>query len=452
MKTRLERAQRLLAASANGTTSTSFATGSAAAFLVYAVGHGLAFSTQLLIAHLIGASSYGMYAYVFAWMSVLAYTAMLGFNISLLRLIPTYAAISAWPLLAGLVRYADRRVIAASLLLAAIGAALVMTAQSILEVELRNAFVIGFLLVPLLSLVSVRAAAVRAYGGVVSALVPIRIIREGFLFTFVCSLWFLRTSQTGADVVMMATVLGSLFALVVASRSLHRLQPRAVRIAKPAYDTRAWWQAAVPLLIITAVESLFDKTGVLILGLAGAHQEAGIFALIFNMSMLVVLPRTAIDTVFAPTIARLYAEEKHAEVQRLIIRASLLSLGGAGCVVAGLTSLAGPILLWFGPEFAGGTTPLNILLIGQLVAAASGSQLSVLAMTGNESRAASILALSAVANALTCAALVSFFGLIGAAVATAAAFVAWNVLMALDIWRKLQIWPGVIGLFRPAAV
>lgn len=424
---------------------------SAAAFLVYVVGHGLAFLTQLVIARLLGASSYGVYTYVVAWMTVLAYTAMLGFNVSLVRFIPTYAARNAWSLLAGVIRYAERRVLSASLLLAAAGALLVLATGPALGVELSNAFVVGFLIVPLLSLISVRCAIVRAFGGVVSALVPMRVIREGFLFAFAC-IWLLRGDAVGPTAVVAVTVVGLALAFLFATRHMDRLQPLALKDARPQYDARAWRQATFPMFVVTAGEALFDKTGVLMLGFASASQDAGIFALVFNMGLLVVLPRTAVDTIFAPAIARLYAEGKYAEMQSMVVRASLLSLSGAAAIVVVLAVIADPVLGWFGSDFATGRTPLIILLMGQLFAAAGGSQLSVLAMTGNEAGAARILVLSALAHALMCAALVSLWGLIGAAIATAAALVVWNVLMALDIRRKLRLWPGVVGVFRPAAV
>jgi O-antigen/teichoic acid export membrane protein len=278
------------------------------------------------------------------------------------------------------------------------------------------------------------------------------VAREGVLFAGVLCGYLSVGLYTGAHAIMTLTVAGSVLALVVATRFMRRLLPAALSGAEPAYDAPAWRQAALPLVIVTAVEALFDKTGVLILGLSGANRDAGIFALVFSMAMLVVLPRTAVDTMFAPRIARLYAEKKYGEVQGLVVKAALLSLAGGACVVAGLEVVARPVLGWFGSEFAAGETPLLILLLGQLFAAGLGSQLLVLAMTGNEADAARILTLSAAANLVMCTLLVGLFGLVGAAIATAAALVAWNVLMARDIWKKLQLWPGVVGLFRPAPV
>jgi Na+-driven multidrug efflux pump len=86
-----------------------------------------------------------------------------------------------------------------------------------------------------------------------------------------------------------------------------------------------------------------------------------------------------------------------------------------------------------------------------LLAAGAGSQLLLMAMTGNEAGAARMLVISAIFHGLLCAGLVIPLGLTGAAIATAAALAVWNILMAVDIWRKLQILPGALGLLRPAA-
>jgi Na+-driven multidrug efflux pump len=42
---------------------------------------------------------------------------------------------------------------------------------------------------------------------------------------------------------------------------------------------------------------------------------------------------------------------------------------------------------------------------------------------------------------------IAMLGLTGAAVATAIALIVWNVAMALFISRRLQLVPGILGLF-----
>ncbi|RIA55380.1 lipopolysaccharide biosynthesis protein [Dichotomicrobium thermohalophilum] len=433
----------------DGPLGARLATGGAAAFAVFIFGHGLAFVTQLLIARTFGAESFGIYAYVLAWMVVLSYFAMFGFNTALLRFIPTYTAQQDWPHLAGVIAYAERKVFTVALALIAAGAAVVLLSGGAMTRELRLTFLVGLPIVLLLPLLTLRSAAVRGFGGVVSALAPERVVREPVVTICVFAVLLFGVQQAGAPLVMSAMVAGTVLGLAFATYWMRRLQPAQLFSAAPKIDAGTWRKAALPLLVVTAVEALFDKTGVLVLGLGDMHREAGIYALIFSMAMLVVLPRTAIDTMFAPTIARMHAEGRLADVQNLVGRAALLSLLAGGGIVLVLSVAAGPILSLFGPEFRAGEVPLRILLLGQLLAASAGSQLLLMAMTGNETGAARMLVISAIFHGLLCAGLVIPLGLTGAAIATAAALVVWNALMAVDIWRKLQILPGALGLLRP---
>ncbi len=421
----------------------------AAAFMVFVFGHGVVFVTQLLIARTFGAESLGIYVYVLAWMTVLAYLAMFGFNTALLRFIPTYIARQDWGHLAGVIAYAERKVLLVALAIIAAGLVVISITGGTMGRELWLTFLSGFAIVLLIPLMTLRCATVRGYGGIISALIPERGVREPIVAICVCVFLVLGVHQTGAPLVMSAYVFGTILGLAVATRSMRRLQPPELTGVTRKNDTTTWRKAALPLVVVTAVEALFDKTGVLILGLNDMHTEAGIYGLVFAMAMLVVLPRTAIDTLFAPTIARLHAEGQNSEVQNIVRRAALLSLLAAASIALMLGLAAGPILALFGPEFAAGVMPLRILLLGQLLAAAAGSQLLLMAMTGNEAGAARMLVISAVFHVLASALLVIPLGLMGAAIATAAALVLWNALMAFVIWRKLQILPGALGVLRP---
>lgn len=93
-------------------------------------------------------------------------------------------------------------------------------------------------------------------------------------------------------------------------------------------------------------------------------------------------------------------------------------------------------------------TALRVLLLGQTLAAAAGSQLCVMTMTGNERNAAALLVASAVGNAIASVVFVRLFGLTGAAVATSLSLVIWNLAMAYFLWRRLRLLPGVLGLLR----
>ena len=139
----------------------------------------MSYLAQLAVARIVGPAGYGEYAYVLAWIMVLAYFCALGFDVSLLRFVPAYRARQAWGLLRGVTQYADRAVAATGIAVALVGAAAVLTIGEVPR-DLARIFLSGFVLVPILALLWLRCSTSRAFGGVVSALAPDR-LRDALL-------------------------------------------------------------------------------------------------------------------------------------------------------------------------------------------------------------------------------------------------------------------------------
>ena len=424
------------------------ARGSVAAFAIYIAGAGLTYCSQLLIARIVGANSYGIYAYVLAWMTVLAYASALGFDISLLRFVAAYRAQEDWGLLRGVIQYAERRVAIVGFSLALIGICVMMIWAREQSPELASTFRIGFFLVPVWALLWIQSSSVRAFGGVVSAVAPDRMVRDGLLIVLIALATLLPGLKIDAALVMMATLASSAAGLGLVSVGKRRLRPRAIDHALPAYARPIWRRTVVPLLIIGAAEALLNRTGVVLLGWMGDTRDAGIYALAFNIAFLVVLPRTAVNALFAPTVSDLFVRNDRAALQGLVTKAASWTLLGAAGIALPIALLAGPLLDLFGQDFGGGVPALRILLIGQVFAAGAGSQLQLMTMTGHERSAALLLISSAVVNAVFSVALIDLFGLAGAALATTTTLIVWNVAMARFIWRNLRLSPSVIAIFR----
>jgi len=92
------------------------ALGGITAFAIFIASAGVTACSQLLIARLVGADTYGIYTYVIAWMTILAYFSALGFDIALLRFLPAYQTKAAWSLARGVIQYAERRALAIGIL------------------------------------------------------------------------------------------------------------------------------------------------------------------------------------------------------------------------------------------------------------------------------------------------------------------------------------------------
>lgn len=414
--------------------------GGLVAFAVYGVGYALTYLSQLVLARLAGPIEYGEYAYASAWVVLLTYIATLGFDVGLLRFVPAYRATKDWPLLLGLIRFAQSRTAIMSMSVAAAGAAIVMLYEP--SREAGYTFLVGMAMVPILALLRVRCAIVRAIGAVMAALAPDRIIREGVLIALVGGGWITLNYAPTAPIIMLAALASSVTALLLTQLSLSRTPPVPLAGYTPEYDKRAWRSAALPLLVLGASEVLLNRTGVILLGWMTCPKEAGVYSLAFNVALIVTLPRVAINTLFAPTLSGLHSVGCQQEMRQLVAWSSAWTFAGGAVVALALFAGADVIMLWFGPQFEHGVLQLRILLCAQLFAAGAGSQLYIMTMTGHERTAAAILVSITMLNLLISFVLVKLLGVVGASVGTASALLLWNGAMAWFIRRRLQLKPA----------
>jgi O-antigen/teichoic acid export membrane protein len=421
------------------------ARGSIAASVVFVAGAGVTYSAQLAVARTAGAHGFGVYAYVFAWVTILAYASALGFDISLMRFVPAYLTTRAYAQLRGVIQYAWRRVAALGCGIAVTGVAVILARSGKLPPDLANTFVVGFAVVPVLALSWISGAVVRGFGGVVSALAPDRVVRDGVLLALISLAGVGAGWSIDAPRAMAATLIGSAAALGLVSVAVHRFSHNAVDTIAPAYDSQTWRRTALPLVVIGTADIMMNRMGVVLLGWMVDPKEAGIYALAFNIAFAVLLPRTAVNALLAPAISDLFVRNERAALRAIVAKAALWTLLGAACIALPLFVFAEPILSLFGRDFVAGTPALRILLTGQVIVAAAGSQLQLMTMTGHERSAAVLLVSSVVGNAAIGAALVSPLGPTGAALAATTALIGWNAAMGLSIRRHLRLFPGVLA-------
>ena len=414
------------------------------AFVVYVGGAGVTCLAQLVIARKIGAPSYGIYSYVLAWTTFLSYGATLGFNMVLLRFVPAYSSTERWSLARGVVGFAFRRSFIVSLVIAGGEIAVVLALADHMQHELAVSLAIGLATVPLFALYVLGSATVRALGGVISAIAPERLVRDGLLLVLVLLAGMLTATPINATTVLIGLMVSSAVTVAILGSSLRKLWPAQMQSADPSYETRDWWQLAIPVMVMIAAEILMSRAGVILLGWSGDTRSAGVFALGLNLALFLVLPRMAVGTFFSPNVARLHAHRDMTALQNLFSRATVLSLLGTTILALPLLLLAQPLLQFFGPDFVATAPIAQILVIGQLFAAATGPQQNLLTMTGHQWAAAIFLVIGTVINIIACAIGIAFFGAIGAAVATSATNVIWNTTLAVYIHRRLNMVAGLL--------
>ncbi|MGH6917731.1 MAG: oligosaccharide flippase family protein [Geminicoccaceae bacterium] len=421
------------------------ARGASSAFIVNTLATGLAFLSQIVLARALGADGYGIYAYVMAWITILALLATLGFQTGMLRFASAYRAREEWPLLRGILRYAMRRVGLAGLVIGIATACVVVALGDRLAPELSRTFLVGCAMVPVLAFLQVGGSVARAFGGVVSALAPQNLLRQAVVLAVVGT-WALLLSLAiephGAMIVMLVA---TAIALGTVGWSISRLQPAGLPTASIAYHAQEWRRAALAFLFMAAVRALLSRSDLLLLGMLADTTSVGIYAVASRVTDLVAFALTAINVMFAPNIAALHARGDRTALQAMVTTTAWWATLSALLIGLPLFVLAGTVLSLFGDAFVSGTVVLRILLVGQIVNVAAGSVGPMLTMTGHERQAAIVLGVAAAAQIGMNTAMIPLFGMEGAAVTTALTVIGWNLAMGILVWRNLKIVPSVLA-------
>ena len=421
------------------------AKGAAAAFAINVVGTGLSFLAQLVLARALGADGYGVFAYVTAWTALLSVLAMLGFRRTLVRFVSVYRSEEQHGLLHGVIRYAERRIALAGCLAALIGLVVLWSLKDRLGAELYWTFSVGMLAIPITALAETRGWTLRGMGRLVAALLPLAIFRPALLLVFVgAAALFVGVAVTPASA-MGVTLLGTALCLAVMSIVLNTdlKTARTVQAIEDAKDD--WRKSAIALFVLAGLQSLFDKTGVLMLGWFVDTTDAGIYAVAYRIANLTQFPLMAINVVFAPTIAKLYAKGDNVALQQSVTSTARWVAASAAAISLPFFIFAEFFLGLFGEEFVAGANCLRIILAGQLLQASAGSVNNLIIMTGHERQAVVLLAFMTAGQLALTALLIPPFGLEGAAIARFVAIVSWTIAAALIAKRRLDIVPSVFG-------
>lgn len=424
------------------------ARGTLVSFLIQGAGAGLIFLSEILMARVLGAAGYGLFATVMAWLQVLAMVALLGSNHLLLRFVPTYVATGEWPLLRGLLRHCGRVslasgagiFLAAALLLAALGGRVAE--------ETRWAFLIGMAALPVAALSLQRQAILRGLHRVAAALSPELIVRPALLMLLAAgAAWGLGAAVTAPTAMAMNG------AAVIAAFLLGRYwqtvaMPVDARTVPPTFQRRTWLRITAPLFLIAGMQLLIARLDIMLLGALAGHEDAGRYAAASRIADLIVFALASANVIVAPLIAGLHARGDTAGLQRMLALLAKGVLLLTVPLVAVVGAFGRPILGLFGSGYEGAYLPLLILVCGQVVNAFSGPVDFVMSMTGQQVRMLQILALATALNVALNVALIPLLGPIGAAIATASTTVFWNLLMRRAVRLRLGVDASVLVLLR----
>lgn len=411
----------------------------------------MAIVTSVVLARLLGPAGYGAYSFAFAVVVLLGVPSVAGFDQLTIREISAYASSGESELAAGLLRRADQCALLVSLFLVALTALVAVLLGGGWQPLLREALLVALPAVPLLALVRVRQGALQGLRRIVQGQTPETVVLPLLLLSLVGLSLLLPGVSLSATTAVALHVVSAAGALAVASILLRRHLPRGISAAEPRYRTREWLGSAVPLLLVVGLYVVNSRADTLMLaGFRGA-EAVGVYSVASKGAGFVGFFLMAGQRALAPTIARLHEEGDGEKLQR-VVTAAVRVITGLTLPVALTFVVAGEwILTWvYGADFAGGATALAVLSVTNLLVVTTGPVGYLLMMTGHERHAAAGVGLGAVLNVTLNALLIPRWGVSGAAVATGASMVIFNLVLVRQVRVRLNIGPSVLAR-RPEA-
>lgn len=199
---------------------------------------------------------------------------------------------------------------------------------------------------------------------------------------------------------------------------------------------------SLPFAGLAALATLNSRVDIFALGFFRSEEEVGIFTVATKMYDLLLIPITIMNTTIAAEAAKLYKEEKTAELQQLIKKTSRFTFITISCAVVILVSFNKEIITaTFGEQYLTASAPMCILVSLHIINSYGGSSGMLLSMCGKEFISIRIGLFCAALNIILNLILTPKFGITGATISTAISFTLWRIGFMLAVKKHLNLNP-----------
>lgn len=426
---------------------TKLVRGAGVALTLKIISQGVLYCSEILLARWMGTSAYGIYNYGISLGLLLGFIAGFGLPTVVLRFVSAYKIQEDWSHLKGILQGAWQQTLLIGIIVSFVSTGILLWINS--NHDLGAYFIpliVGVWTTPSVSLKNLQKESIRAFQKIILSYGP-SLVLQPILLVVLASIWQgwqALTSTTALFLSLLAMLLSLALQWLVFQQNLDS----NIRNAKPTYENTRWWQTALPLMLFSGAFMVLSQTDTLMIGVLLNAQKVGIYNAALKTSAWVNFILLAVNAISAPLIASLYAEGNRQSLQQLISTISRWMFYPALITGIGLISFSGPILQLFGPEFITAKWILIIFVLGELVNVGVGPVGYLMTMTGHQNQSAMVMGVSALMNVILNFIGIYFWGILGAAIATALTMVMWNIWLYVLVVQQLGVRPSILDAFR----
>ncbi len=411
--------------------------GSAITFVLKMTGMLLGYIVVLIISRKYGADGMGIYSLIVSIITFFVMMSVVGMNFSILRYVGQFNKHSEKQKLKLLFSHAVEIVVPLSMVLSVM---LYLFSDFIATYvfhnsEYRQALVIASFIIPFAALSNIGIVYIRGlknlkvseYLGSVNR--PIINILLLLVLSLYISDKMLPLYTLG--IAIMGTSILSLYFIVTKIRSI-KIESKEIFQKKELLST------SLPLMVTSLAGFVMSNVALFFLETFSTTDQVGIFSVALKVALLISLALTVVNTISAPKFAELYWSEQYEALQKIMSQSSKLIFVFSFFPALLIMIFSTQIMSIFGSEFSSGGLALTLLVIGQVVNAATGSVGIFLNMTGHQVVLKNIVLVTLIINVLLNYILIPLYGIEGAAVTSMLSALFSNVYAAYYVRRKLN--------------
>ncbi|MBI5236608.1 MAG: flippase [Deltaproteobacteria bacterium] len=414
--------------------------GAASAFTWRVLGAAGQFVCNMLLARMLGAEGFGLYALA---MTVTAFTTVIGsagLDQTLVRFIPAHADRGE----TGAIRALFAKGFLATLVVSmSAGFCIFLASGFIAAYVFNNPALAGViklmaLSVPSWSLVNLIAGSLQGLKRIhESTLIMVALLP----FINMALIYILVSAGYGvygaAAAYLISTCVVVVIGLVFWFRGC-RSDDESGRME--AASTAKLVNTAIPMALTSLMVMGMSLADTLILGAMRPPAELGVYSGALKLSTIASMALMAFSAIAAPKFASFYAERDVSAIQRIGSHSIRLILALAAPVFALSLIAPGFFMSLFGASFKTGASALVILTLGQVVYMTFGLAGQLLLMTGQEVAVRNITLAAAIVNIILCLVLIPPLGATGAALSHTASFSMTALLSQYVLKRHMNIY------------
>jgi O-antigen/teichoic acid export membrane protein len=408
------------------------------AFLIQVIGMGTAYIFMVVLTRYYGVEAFGLYSLGFVVMNMNSILTRLGIDSSAVKFIPSFGLdkqkINAFYLKGISLVFILSCIISLMLYFSAGFLSEVVFKKDALGIYIQS-FAISLIF---FSLIEFNAETLRGLGKtnwqvslktLLTPLIGLFVVSSAIYFKFEVKIYSLYLFTVGFICILSFIILAKELKITKKDKFFTKKIPLYQDIFKVSF----------PMFLFGSMLLMSEWVNTIMLGALGTVEDVAIYRVIVRISSLTIIVLTAVNTVLAPKIARLYAEKKLCELKNEIQKSTKLIFWGSLPIQLGLFVSGFFILKLFGNEFTIGLNALYLLLLGQLFNSITGPVGLLLNMTKYQVFLRNVAIVRLILNIILNMILIPYLGVLGTVISNVVGGILINILCVFKSYKELDI-------------